>query len=161
MDHSQHMQHSEHSQHSPYAAQKAGAIKALTDAEVASYKKGEGMGLAKAAELNSYPGPMHVLELADQLSLSADQKATVQESMHKVKAEAARLGETIVENEAELDKMFRESSIDPEQLRTKTEQIAKLQGELRNAHLQAHIEMKKLLTPEQVENYDRLRGYKK
>lgn len=29
------------------------------------------MGYAKAAELNRHPGPMHVLELADQLKLAA------------------------------------------------------------------------------------------
>ena len=33
------------------------------------------MGLALAAELNGYPGPSHVLELADKLELSAEQRA--------------------------------------------------------------------------------------
>jgi hypothetical protein len=31
------------------------------------------MGLALAAELNGYPGPIHVLELGDQLNLSSVQ----------------------------------------------------------------------------------------
>ena len=38
---------------------------------VQSYLSGAGMGYAKAAELNRHPGPMHVLELADQLKLAA------------------------------------------------------------------------------------------
>ena len=33
------------------------------------------MGLAKAAELNHYPGPAHVLTLATELALTPDQKA--------------------------------------------------------------------------------------
>lgn len=36
------------------------------------------MGLAKAAELNGYPGPLHVLELAVDLSLTAEQKAATE-----------------------------------------------------------------------------------
>ena len=35
--------------------------------------KGEGMGMAKAAELHGYPGPAHVLGLATQLGLTPDQ----------------------------------------------------------------------------------------
>ena len=38
-------------------------------------------------------------------------------------------------------------------------EIATLRGELRLAHLRAHLAMKTILTPEQIEAYDRLRGY--
>ena len=44
---------------------------------VADLKAGRGMGLALAAELNGYPGPSHVLELADKLKLSAEDKAAL------------------------------------------------------------------------------------
>ena len=37
------------------------------------------MSLALAAELNGYPGPLHVLELADRLGLSAEQRGKVQQ----------------------------------------------------------------------------------
>lgn len=43
----------------PYTGQQARPIKALSDAEIAALRKGEGMGMAKAAELNGYPGPVH------------------------------------------------------------------------------------------------------
>jgi hypothetical protein len=46
----------------PYAGQQARSIKALSDEEIAALRKGEGMGMAKAAELNGYPGPVHVLQ---------------------------------------------------------------------------------------------------
>jgi hypothetical protein len=36
------------------------------------------MGLALAAELNGYPGPIHVLQLSDKLGLTPEQKARVQ-----------------------------------------------------------------------------------
>ena len=48
----------------PYAGQQARAIKSLSDEDIAALLKGEGMGMAAAAELNGYPGPAHVLQLA-------------------------------------------------------------------------------------------------
>jgi hypothetical protein len=36
------------------------------------------MGLALPAELNGYPGPIHVLELSDKLGLSAEQKSRIE-----------------------------------------------------------------------------------
>ena len=53
----------------PYAGQQTRSIKALSDEDIASLQKGERMGLAKAAELNGYPGPVHVLALAGKLGL--------------------------------------------------------------------------------------------
>ena len=50
----------------PYAGQQTRTIKALSDDEIAALRNGEGMGMAKAAELNGYPGPIHVLSLAAQ-----------------------------------------------------------------------------------------------
>jgi hypothetical protein len=54
----------------PYAGQQTRAVKALSDDEIAALRKGEGMGMAKAAELNGYPGPAHVLQLAGPLGLT-------------------------------------------------------------------------------------------
>jgi len=59
---------------SAYAGMQTRSIKALSEQQVADLKAGRGMGLALPAELNGYPGPIHVLELSDQLGLSADQK---------------------------------------------------------------------------------------
>jgi hypothetical protein len=42
-----------------YAGQQTRAIKALSSQEEQDLRLGRGMGLAKAAELNGYPGPMH------------------------------------------------------------------------------------------------------
>jgi hypothetical protein len=49
----------------PYAGQQNRTIKALSDEDIVGLLKGDGMGFAKAAELNGYPGPKHVLDLGD------------------------------------------------------------------------------------------------
>src|SRR6202165_2300257 len=76
----------------PYAGMQTRPIKALSEQQVADLGAGRGMGLALAAELNGYPGPSHVLELADRLELSADQRASVQRLFDAMKAEAVPLG---------------------------------------------------------------------
>ena len=76
-----------------------------------------------------------------------------------MKEQAIDLGKQIVENEKELESFFRQTEITGDALQAKTRKIAELQGDLRNAHLQAHLEMKKILSPQQVEKYNRLRGY--
>ena len=58
---------------SPYVNDQGRALKALSADEAAGYLEGRGLGLAKPAELNGYPGPMHVLELADALALTPAQ----------------------------------------------------------------------------------------
>lgn len=149
-----------HHQPSPYSGEEKRAVKALSDADVKNYLEGAGMGLAKAAELNGFPGPMHVLENEADLGLSPEQKKAVQESFDRMKSRAKELGARIVEGEKELDALFGKAEITDEILQSKTRRIAEMQGELRALHLGAHLEMKKLLSPEQVETYNRLRGYK-
>ena len=63
---------------SPYAGMPTRAIKALSDQQIADLRAGRCMGMALPAELNGYPGPAHVLELADKLELTPDQRASVQ-----------------------------------------------------------------------------------
>lgn len=147
-------------EHSQYAGQEKRDIKAFSDEDVKSYLEGNGMGFAKVAELNGFPGPKHILENESSLNLTAGQKESVQNSFEKMNTEAVNLGKTIVQKERELDQLFAQNKINNDELKDKTQEIAKLQGDLRNIHLQAHLEMKNLLTIEQVEKYKQLRGYK-
>ena len=62
-------------QESPYAGQEGRRIKSLSNREIAAYLAGAGMGFAKPAELNHYPGPKHVLELLDEMELTPEQEA--------------------------------------------------------------------------------------
>ncbi len=144
---------------SPYSGEQKREIKALSTGEVEGYLNGRGMGFAKAAELNSYPGPMHVLELSDKLGLTEKQEAETQKIFERMRAEAVRLGKSIVEKESELDRLFARGEVNGGNLQTVVGEITGLQGALRMTHLRAHLEMKRLLSPEQVKKYDELRGY--
>src|SRR5262245_59605560 len=90
---------------SPYAGQESRAIKALSPQEISDYLSGKGMGLAKTAELNGYPGPAHVLELAAQLHLTAEQQAKTGVLFQKMQARAIALGKELVEAERALDRL--------------------------------------------------------
>jgi hypothetical protein len=76
---------------SPYAGQAQREIKALSTEEIEGYLSGSGMGLAKAAELHHYPGPRHVLDLAEPLQLSAEQRQKTQAIFAAMRTEAVRL----------------------------------------------------------------------
>jgi Spy/CpxP family protein refolding chaperone len=144
---------------SPCANEQTRAIKALSADEVRTYAAGEGMGLAKAAELNGYPGPLHVLELAQQLRLTEAERTKAEQVRAAMLNDATRLGKLIVEKERELDQSFGEKKIDEGRLQSLVGEISRLQGELRVAHLRAHLEMMRVLKPEQVKRYAELRGY--
>jgi Spy/CpxP family protein refolding chaperone len=134
-------------------------VKTLAGDEIQGLLNGEGMGAAKAAELNHYPGPRHVLDLASQLQLSRVQRNKTQETYDRMHEEAVRLGREILHREEELDQSFKKDEVDPNKLKTLVMEIARLRGELRLVHLLAHAEMKRLLSKEQIEKYDELRGY--
>jgi hypothetical protein len=144
---------------SPYAGQQGRALKALSAEEVAAHLAGQGLGYAKAAELNHYPGPKHVLELAEGLGLTAAQRARVQAAFEGMHAEAVRLGAELVAAEQALDALFAGGAAEPGALRDAVARAARVQGELRAAHLLAHLETRAALSAEQVAAYDRLRGY--
>lgn len=146
-------------QATPYAGEEQRAIKALSADEIQSYLNGKGAGLAKAAELNHYPGPAHVLELADKLELSAQQKTRTEAIFKTMQADAIRWGKALIDKEQELDRRFASTAITPEELRSLLEQIGKLQAEVRRAHLHAHLQQRAVLSGEQVAKYDSLRGY--
>ena len=146
-------------QATPYAGEDQRAIKALSADEIQSYLNGKGAGLAKAAELNHYPGPAHVLELADKLELSAQQKTRTEAIFKTMQADAIRWGKALIDKEQELDRRFASNAITPEALRSLLEQIGKLQAEVRRAHLSAHLQQRAVLSGEQVAKYDSLRGY--
>jgi Spy/CpxP family protein refolding chaperone len=144
---------------SPYAGEQSRAIKALSPAEIDDLRAGRGMGLAKAAELNGFPGPAHVIELADRLGLSETQRAGTQALVAQMKADAQRIGAALIAAEQALDRAFAERNIDDGVLHAQLTQIAALQGELRYAHLRTHLAQTAILTPDQVRQYDVLRGY--
>lgn len=139
----------------------AGQVHALSSEEIEQYRAGAGMGYAKAAELNQFPGPMHVLELAGPLGLSEEQRAATQRLMQTHKAEARALGAKLVAAEQHLEQLFRSRQVDDAKLAHAVNEAARLHGEYRLSHLETHRRMRALLTDEQVHRYDMLRGHRK
>jgi hypothetical protein len=145
----------------PYAGQHFRGLKALSEEEIAALRNGEGMGFAKAAELNGYPGPRHVLDLAVELDLSASQKRQLTALYERMNAEARTLGAALIERERALDVLFAGGTVTPQNLGPETARISDIRGRLRAVHLSAHLEAKAALGPDQVARYNRLRGYDK
>jgi hypothetical protein len=144
---------------SPYAGLQSRPIKALSEQQVADLKAGRGMGLALPAELNGYPGPSHVLELADKLDLSAGQKNRIRQLFESMKAEALPVGAKLIDQETALDQQFANRSITPERLKAATAEIGVTQAELRHTHLKYHLDTAQILSTHQMQQYAMLRGY--
>jgi len=143
----------------PYAGLEQRPIKALSAEQTADLRAGRGMGMALAAELNGYPGPAHVLENADALRLTGDQRRQTKALFEAMKAEAMPLGDQLVEQEARLDHLFANRDVTPSSLHTATREIGETQALLRETHLKYHLAMLEVLTPAQIGQYRTLRGY--
>lgn len=152
-------QEHQHVHTSPYAGQPPSGIAALTVEELQELESGDGMGLARAGELNHFPGPKHVLEMADLLELTAEQRQQVDASRERMLAEATRLGDEIIAQERILNARFAHAHVDADTMRELTARIGALRGQLRATHLLAHLETRAVLTEAQVHAYDVARGY--
>ena len=155
-------QHQRHHQHdnTPYAGMQHRALKALSDQQLADLRAGRGMGLALVGELNGYPGPLHALELADQLQLTPEQRQRMQQMFDQMKREAVPVGERLIEQERALDREFAEGRISAEGLTRLTAEIGATQGQLRAVHLKYHLTAADLLSLDQRRRYADLRGYR-
>jgi len=143
----------------PYAGMQTRPLKALSEDQLADLREGRGMGLALAGELNGYPGPKHVLELAKKLNLTDAQRARAQQLFDEMKAEAVPLGQQLIAAEAGLERQFSGRTITPVSLTAATTAIGATWGTLRATHLKYHLAMMDVLTPDQVRRYGELRGY--
>ena len=146
---------------SPYVNQLDSSVKGLSAKEVDDLLNGRGMGFARMAELNNYPGPKHLLELSNELSLSKVQLEVIEAVFKNMQAKAKLLGKNIVELELALSEDFVKREIDAVSLEKQTVELARLYGKLRATHLTAHLEVTPLLSDEQIQHYNFLRGYKK
>ena len=143
----------------PYAGQDDRSIKALSSEQTTGLKEGSGLGYAKAAELNGWPGPLHALELQAELALSADQIDRMQALRQAMLDAAVPLGQALIQAEAALDRLFAGDAPTPAAVAAATEAIALIEGQLRAAHLVAHSAARPVLTPHQRMIYAELRGY--
>ena len=145
---------------SPYAHGQSSEVSSLTASEVRELRNGEGMGLARAAELNHFPGPKHLLELVSELDLDQAQVERIEAIHQRMKGQAVAKGEEILEAESRLANLFASGQPSVTKLRRMTEHLGIMRGQLQAIHLLAHIESAGVLADEQIEAYDRLRGYR-
>ncbi|MGF1622967.1 MAG: Spy/CpxP family protein refolding chaperone [Rhodomicrobiaceae bacterium] len=153
-------QHHDPARHSqPYSGLEKRDVKGLSAQEMDDLQVGRGMGLALAAELNSYPGPRHVLDLEDALELTEQQRDEIGALFERMTNEAIHAGKKVIAVEKRLEALFSSGKADEPALDHVLNQITEARTELRRTHLVYHLRTKAVLTPEQVARYDRLRGY--
>ena len=140
-------------QHQPAEA----AHHACLDEERQAIERGEGFGMALAADRNGYPGPKHILELREQLGLTPAQQAQAQQLFDRMRADALAAGRKLLDKESELERHFASGAADTARVRRLLEESAGLRAELRWVHLSAHLAARDLLTSEQRARYHALR----
>jgi Spy/CpxP family protein refolding chaperone len=143
----------------PYAGWDGRPIKALSAGQIDDLQSGRGMGLALAAELNGYPGPRHVLDLADQLDLTADQRAETQRLFDAMQVQAIALGSQVIAGEAALERLFVLGTASGAATLAAAVEVGRARGALRGHHLRYHVAMREVLSPHQILRYQQLRGY--
>ncbi len=150
---------STHGGSSKYAGQEKRAVKSLSSDDIKELQRGGGWGLAKAAELNGYPGPSHLLEMKGRISLTSEQVTIIETSYKQMKARAIELGERLITQEQALENLFQNGSVNPDTLRSSLTKIENTRMELRYTHLVTHLETPEILSKNQIEKYNALRGY--
>ena len=144
---------------SHYAGQEKRLIKSLSQDDVQQLISGKGWGLAKAAELNGVPGPSHILQMKNEISLSKEQEEKIQLLFTQMKFEAIPLGKLLIELEKNLNQSFANRSITHKLLSQQLDAISNTRKQLRYVHLQTHLVAATILTAQQIEQYNQLRGY--
>lgn len=148
-----------HGEHSPYAGEESRAVKSLSPEDIAELRRGGGWGLAKAAELNGMPGPVHLLELKDEIPLTPEQVKAVTAIYERMRAAAIAEGERFLAAEQALEEAFRADAVTQESLQAMLAGIGRSRARLRFIHLLAHLGTPELLTEAQIARYAALRGY--
>ena len=144
---------------SPYVGQEARPVKSLSAEDIAELRRGGGWGLAKAAELNGMPGPVHLLELKDAIALTPEQVVAITAIYERMRKAAIVEGERFIAAEQALEDEFRANTVTEESLQAMLADIGRSRARLRFIHLSAHLGTPKLLTEAQIARYAALRGY--
>ena len=77
----------------------------------------------------------------------------------RMQARAIGSGKRLIDEERKLDALFVSKAISPPLLHQALDAIAALQSEVREIHLQAHLEQAEVLNAAQAMKYWHLRGY--
>lgn len=143
----------------PYAGFEAREIKSLSEQDIEELRRGRGWGMALPAELSGRPGPAHLLELEEELDLSANQVVAISAIYEQMRTAAVAAGERFIAAEAALSDAFAGSDLSEERLRDLLAEAAEARAELRFIHLSRHLSTPELLSDAQIQRYNVLRGY--
>lgn len=135
-----------------------GMLGGVSEQEKEALLKGAGLGAGMIAMMNGYPGPKHVLEMGDELGLTAKQRESIGKTYGKVKAESVEFGTELVEKDEKLTALFASGSVSTGEVEKLSREIGELQGRVRAAHLNAHVETYDALTPAQREQLSSMQG---
>jgi Spy/CpxP family protein refolding chaperone len=119
--------------------------------------QGRGFGMGFAADQHGYPGPMHVLELRDQLQLSAEQARQVEALMQAMFAESRPKSARLLEAERRLRALFAAGRADEAAVRAAVVEVEQARREVRLVHLLTHLRTRDLLTDAQRRLYHEAR----
>ena len=144
---------------SKYSGEENRDIKSLSSDDIKELTNGGGWGLAKAAELNGYPGPVHIFQIEKEINLTQEQKNKVNVLFKQMKKEAISLGVQLIKLEKQLNISFQNKTINQNSLENQIFNIMEVRKKLRLVHLSTHLETPKILTKEQIVLYNKLRGY--
>jgi len=144
---------------SKYAGMESREIKTLSADDLEQLRAGRGWGLSLVAELNGVPGPKHLLDMREEIGLSAGQVTAIEAIFESMRSAAIPLGHELIRLERQLEASFADGTIDNQRLRDQLDAIARTRRDLRYVHLSAHLQTPALLTGTQIRSYMRLRGY--
>ncbi|MGB3544772.1 hypothetical protein, partial [Rubrivirga sp.] len=131
----------------------------LTASDAEGLLSGAGLGMARPAEVNGYPGPLHVLELAEPLLLTDEQRETAEQLRAEMLEEAIPLGRQLIDAERSLDAVFLSGTATTDDVERAVAIAAAAHARLRAVHLRTHLAMRDAMTDDQIAAYARLRGY--
>ncbi len=151
--------HTHDAEATPYAGLQSRTIKSLSEADLEELRRGGGWGFALPAELNGKPGPAHLLELQDELGLSQDQVEKIEAIYSEMRDQAIVVGERFIEAEAALSEAFADDQLDLAELDKLVKTAETARTELRLVHLSRHLQTTPLLSADQIQQYNILRGY--
>ena len=129
---------SESENRSEYAGLEKRTIKSISDEDLIALRKGQSGifgGLGLSAELNNFPGPMHVLRFEHELKLSDEQRKKIQQIADEKQKEAISIGEEFIAAEKHLDSHFVNESVSGMELKVFIDRSAEIFGRLRYCHL--------------------------
>jgi len=144
---------------SKYAGQEKRDIKTLSAEDIQELRSGSGWGLAKAAELNGLPGPKHILEMKEEIGLTSAQERLIVALFNEMHKEAIVAGNAFIEYERVLNDRFAQRKMNEKELNELLAKISETYKSLRYIHLSAHLKTPGILTEDQIEKYNQLRGY--